>query len=72
MRHGGAGLAAAIALLAAPAAGAQSPPPAVPAVAALRLSGPSVRAAGIAIPLTGRGAPAAAVVELQRLVDGQR
>jgi hypothetical protein len=49
------------ALIAAPAASAQTPP-------ALKLSGPSLRAAGIDIPLTGRGAPPGALLELQRLV----
>ena len=56
---------AARALLAAPAASAQAPPP-------LKLSGPSLRATGIDIPLSGRGAAPGALVELQRLVDGER
>jgi poly-gamma-glutamate synthesis protein (capsule biosynthesis protein) len=51
-------------LLGAPGAQAQAP--------ALKLSGPPLRAAGIDIPLSGRGAPPAAVVELQRLVGGER
>ena len=55
-------------LLAAPAAG-QPPPAPAPE---LKLSGPSLRAAGIDIPLTGRGAPAGARVELQRFVHGER
>lgn len=48
-------------LLAASAA-AQAPPP-------LTLGGPPLRAAGIDIPLTGRGAAPGALAELQRLVD---
>ena len=63
---GSAGIATGIcALLAASVAAARAAP-------SLTLSGPSSRAAGIDIPLTGRGAPAGAVVELQRLVDGER
>ncbi len=55
----------------APTATAQTPAPPV-APSPLVLSGPSLRAAGIDIPLTGRGAPPGALTELQRLVDGER
>ena len=53
---------------------AQTPAPA-PALAPappLTLSGPPLRAAGIAIPLTARGAPPSARIELQRLIGGER
>ncbi len=52
-----------------PAVAAQTLPPEPPR---LTLSGPPVRAAGIDIPLTGRGAPPGALAELQRLVGGKR
>ena len=56
-------------LVAAPAAAAQTPPPAMPPPApAPSLSGPAVRATGVAIPLRGAGLPAGATAELQRLV----
>jgi hypothetical protein len=61
------------ALLCAPAASAQDPPPVTtPATPALKLSGPPLRAAGIDIPLSGGGAPPGALVELQRLIGGER
>lgn len=59
------------ALLGAASAGAQAPPAPVP-LPELSITGPALRATRIAIPLTGRGAPAGAVVEFQRLVGGQR
>jgi hypothetical protein len=58
-------LCGAAALLVSPTASAQAPPP-------LTLSGPSLRAVGIDIPLTGRGVPPGALAELQRLLDGER
>ena len=60
--------AAAVALLAiaAPGADAQEPAP------ALRITAPALRAAGIAIPVAGRGAVPGAAVELQRLLGGVR
>jgi poly-gamma-glutamate synthesis protein (capsule biosynthesis protein) len=61
--------AAAALLLAAPLAAAQMPAPPAPA---LKLAGPALRAAGIDIPLTGSGAAPGALIELQRLVDGER
>ncbi|MDX6677357.1 MAG: hypothetical protein QOE31_1409 [Solirubrobacteraceae bacterium] len=80
MRRRAAALAAAISLLGATGAAAQTPaPPVAPAPAAPvgppptpTLTGPSLRAAGIAIPLTVANAVPGAVVELQRLVDGRR
>lgn len=54
----------------APAAVAQAPP--APVAPRPTLGGPALRAAGIDIPLTGRGAPAGALAELQRLVGGKR
>jgi hypothetical protein len=50
-----------------PAPGVQGAPPAM-----LRLGGPPLRAAGVAIPLTARGAAPGAAIELQRLVAGPR
>ena len=66
-------LAILVSLPGAATAAAQSVPPPVPvANPALRLSGPAVRAAGVAIPLAGHGARPGAVVELQRLIGGDR
>jgi hypothetical protein len=68
-----AGLAAVASLLAAAGARAQElPPPVVPPPPGLSITGPALRATGVAIPLTGRGAPAGAVVEFQRLLGGRR
>jgi poly-gamma-glutamate capsule biosynthesis protein CapA/YwtB (metallophosphatase superfamily) len=53
------------------AAAQEVPPPPAPAPV-LTITGPALRATGVAIPLTGHGAPAGAVVEFQRLVGGQR
>ncbi len=63
-RVGMATAACALAPILAPAASAQTP--------ALTLSAPALRAAGIDIPLSGRGAAPGARVELQRLVRGER
>lgn len=71
------GIAAPITLLAVAAAAAQTPPPPAgqttpPPRPALTLGAPPLRAAGIAIPLIARGAPARAPLELQRLIGGER
>jgi poly-gamma-glutamate synthesis protein (capsule biosynthesis protein) len=57
-------------VLAIASASAQAPP--APAVPALALQAPALRATGVAIPLAGSGAPPGAPVELQRLLGGLR
>ncbi len=64
-----AGLCALGPLLGSPAAAGQTP---AQPVAPLKLGGPALRATGIDIPLTARGAAPGALVELQRLVGGER
>lgn len=60
-------------LVMASTASAQQPgPPATPAAVPLSLHAPALRAAGVAIPLTVRGVPPAATIELQRLVAARR
>jgi poly-gamma-glutamate synthesis protein (capsule biosynthesis protein) len=71
MSRGVAAVVATVALLlAAGTALAQAPAPAPPQ--ALWLNGPSLRASGVAIALSGGGGPPGAPVELQRLVGPQR